>query len=199
MASPQKSGKRESFYEVILQGSPKVVRGFLAGLDLGAGQHGTIIYNYDAGIFHEDLREKVSEWMHLRTADCHAVVDAGLARLIRKLEQDIRDLTGLELIACRHVRTATLAFRYTAYARRYHEQIEALLRELPEGLKLKDFDHDVREDPGAKGTEVYTPAHDFEAHGEGKIVGRIDLLVDYRERMKQQPLIEIDEIRLRLA
>jgi hypothetical protein len=193
------SRSRVSFYEVVFAGRPKVVRSFLAGLALGTCRQCTVIFNYDAGIQHEGLGERVSEFVGLRSADCHAVVDARLANLIRKLSGDIEERAGLKVDSCRHIRSAVLPFRFSVYARHYYQQIMELLKDLPPGAKMRDFKEDKEEDPGAKGTEVYSPVHDFEAKGSGKIVGRVDRLVEYRKRLAQQPLIEEADIELVLA
>jgi len=114
-AATSPSNKRPSFYEVILAGSPKVVRGFLAGLELSSGRPSTVIFSFDAGIHHEDMREKLSELIHVRTKDCHVVVDAATAQQIRKLAAAIKERIGVQVTACRHVRSAELSFKFRVY------------------------------------------------------------------------------------
>jgi hypothetical protein len=198
-AKSRTAARRRSFYEVVFAGSPKVVRGFMAGLRLGSGRDGVVIFNFDAGIHHEGVGEKLAEFVRLRSLDCHVVVDSGLATLLRRNAQRIVDEAGLEIRACRHVRSAELPFEFTVYARHYHREIMDLLADVPRGVRLRDFEHEQQEHPEAKGPEAYSPVHDFTARGRGKLVGRVDLLVGFRSRLSQQALIKEGEILLHLA
>lgn len=191
--------ERVSFFEVVFQGSPKVVIGFLAGLALGQKRESTIIPCENAGIYHEDLREKISELIHVRAKDFHVVVDARTAQTIRELKDAIEERTGLQLKSCRHIRSAELPFKFRVFAAHYDREIMGLLHDLPEGLKLRGFEHDVQVHPEAKGTEAYAPVHDYEATGAGRVVGRIDRLVEYRKRLVERPLVEQGRIELKLA
>jgi hypothetical protein len=191
--------RRKSFYEVVFAGSPKVVRGFMAGLRIGCAREGVVIFNFDAGIHHEGVGEKLAEFVRLRSLDCHVVVDSGLATLLRRQAQRIADEAGLEIKGCRHVRSAELPFEFTVYARHYYGEIMGLLKDLPRGVRLRDYEQELEERPDAKGPEAYSPVHDFTARGRGKLVGRVDLLVEFRERMSRQALIKEGEILLHLA
>ena len=195
----KRSAAPVSFYEVIFQGRPKVVRSFLAGLVLGAGGKGRVFYHFDAGIEHEGKVESLAELVGLKPSDCHAVVDAATGKLLKRLQDGITASTGLTISSCRHIRTAQLPFKFKVYAAQYQREITDLVRNLPPGLNLVDFVHDEKIDPSAAGPEAYAPVHDYEACGEGKIVGRVDLLIELRKKLNQQPLVEEGQIELRLA
>ena len=107
--------------------------------------------------------------------------------------------TGLEIISHRNIRSAKMAFEYRAYARKYDEDIQKLLKKLPTGLKLQGFQHDVKLDPEARGVETYTATHHFDASCEGTVSGRIDLLIGLKRTFKAYPLIEAEDIVLKLA
>jgi hypothetical protein len=199
MPPSSKSTGRPSFYEVVFRGSPKVVRGFLAGLQVGCNQRSTILYHYDVGIYDESRSERLAERFGFKSADCHVIVDRALSQRLRKIAKILPDKTGLEISSCRHIRSAELPFEFKVYARRYRQEIMALIRGLPEGLRLVDFVDDEKIRPGAEGVEAYTPVHDYEACGQGTIIGRIDLLVAHRRKLARQPLIAEGMIRLKLA
>jgi hypothetical protein len=199
MPSASKRTARPSFYEVVFQGSPKVVRGFLAGLQIGCGEQATVLYHFDAGIFDESQAGRLAERIGFKRADCHVVVDRSLCDRLRKLADEIAEETGLVIESCRNVRSAEMSFKFTVYARRYQQEIMKLIKELPAGLRVADFQYHEDIDPRAEGIEAYAPAHDYAAHGEGKIIGRVDLLVEHRRKLARQPLIEEGEIHLKLA
>jgi hypothetical protein len=191
--------KRPSFYEVVFAGSPKVVRGFLAGLLIGTGKRATVLYSFDSGIHHEGLRERIADFVRYHAFDCHVVVERPIATFLKRHAARIEVEAGIKITSCRHVRSAELPFEFTVYARHYDREILKLLEDLPAGLRLRDFEHHVEEDPDAKGAEAYSPVHDYIGRGSGKICGRIDRLVEYRERLVRQPLIKEGEIELQLA
>ena len=144
MPSASKRTARPSFYEVVFQGSPKVVRGFLAGLQIGCGEQTTVLYHFDAEIFDESQAGRLAERIGFKRADCHVVVDRSLCDRLRKLADEIAEETGLVIESCRNVRSAELSFKFTVYARRYQQDIMKLIKELPAGLRVAEAPVDYR-------------------------------------------------------
>jgi len=195
----KKSNARKSFYEVIFVGKPKVVRAFLKGFIMGVHDDAEIYYSFNSGIQHEGKAEKIAEMVGLRGIDCHVVVDATTSALLKKNAKRITNDTGLEISSHRHIRSASLSFQYHAYARRYDKEIVDLVKNLPAGLRVDGFEHNVKVDPKAKGVEAYSVAHEYEAHAHATITGRIDLLVALKVRFADLPLVQVDDIELKLA
>jgi hypothetical protein len=191
--------KKMSFYEVVLEGSPKTACGFLAGLLLGSEREGTVFFCQDEGISFESFTDKLAELVRLHPRDCHIIVDAETRNYLTKLAPRIEKETGLRITSCRHIRSASMGFHFEAYGRRYAQEILGKLHSLPAGLRLVDFTSKEDTHPEAAGIEAYTPAHDYEFTGEGRIVGRIDLLIMARRDLDRQPLLQLDRIELNLA
>ena len=198
MAETNNSAKT-SFYEVVFRGKPKVVRAFLCGLTLGSGREAQIYYNYLDGVHHEGKAEKLAELVGVRATDCHAIVDRATSDQLKKLKKRIVEMTRLEITSHRRIKSASLAFGFQAFAARYNRQIMDVLDNLPTGLRLKGFKHDVRLDPDAKGVEAYSVAHDYESKGSGQIVGDVDVLIEFRQKLDELPLIKAEDIKLQLA
>lgn len=198
MDTSKTSGDR-AFNEVVFRGKPKVVRAFLSGLLLGAGRRAVIYYSFLDGVQHEGKAEKLAEIVGVRTSDCHVIVDAGTAAWLTGLAGGIAAETGLEITANRGISSATMEFRYHAYAQRYEDEIMAVLNGLPDGLKLAGLRRDVRTDPDAKGVEAYAPAHEFEAKGSGSVHGAVDQLIELKRRLAAFPLLKVADIELKLA
>lgn len=194
-----KNQSRPSFYEVVFRGKPKVVRAFMAGLILGADKDAQIIYSYEMGIHHEGKVEKLAEMVGIRADDVHVIVDGDISKLLKKLARTIAANTGLEITSHRHIRSASMDFSFHAFARKYDDDITALLNGLPQGLKLVGYKHNVAVDPTAKGVEAYAVAHDFESSGKGSVSGPIDSLVAFKQTLKDYPLVMADDIMLKLA
>lgn len=195
----KKNQTAASFYEVVFRGKPKVVRAFLAGLVMGAGHEARIFYSYEEGVHHEGKAEKLKEKLGIRALDVHVIVDGNTSALLRKLNRRITEKTGLEITSHRRIRSAGMEFSFHAYARKYDRDITAVFSDLPEGLKLRGYRHNVTQDPSAKGVEAYAPTHDYEAEGSGTVSGPIDRLIAFRRKLEDYPLIETGEIMLKFA
>lgn len=187
------------FSEVVIVGKPKVVKAFLKGLLMGAESDAAVYYSFDEGVHHEGKTEKLKEMFGLRGVDCHVIVESSAAAYLKKQARRIAAETGLEITSNRSIRSASMAFTYHAFAPRYHDEIVALLKNLPAGLRLQGFQHDKKVDPAAKGVEAYAVAHDFEASGSGTVTGRVDLLIEFRRSLAKYPLIQAEEIRLKTS
>ena len=198
MATKNSSAK-QSFYEVVFMGKPKVVRAFMKGFVMGILDDATVIYSFNAGIHHEGKAEKLAELVGIRGTDCHVVVDAATSALIKKRTKRIVRETGLEITSHRNIRSASMYFKFHAYAPRYNQEIVDMVKKLPAGLRVNDFKHEVKLDPKAKGIEAYSVVHHYEACGEATVTGRIDLLVALKKKFADFPLIQSEDIVLKLA
>ncbi|MCP4546992.1 MAG: hypothetical protein GY835_11055 [bacterium] len=188
-----------SFYEVVFKGSPKLTRGFLAGLVMGSEEEATIFFNLDDGIFHEGLGDRVADFISVLPANCHVIMDNKTCARLKKLKRRVERSVGLEIKSFKRIRSGSMHFKFETFGARYYNEITGLVKELPRGLKLSNFEHEVVKDPAAEGIEGYTPVHDFEARGTGDIAGRIDLLIATRREFDKHPLIHVGEIQLTLA
>jgi len=188
-----------TFNEVVMRGKPRVVRAFLRGLVMGSDTNAEMFFSFTDGIHHEGKAEWLAEKVGIRAADCHVIVDTHTAALLKKLAKRIPDETGLAVVANRRVRSANMDISFKAYARRYNDEIVALMKDLPEGLRVRGFQHDVKSYPEAKGVEAYAAAHDYEASGTATVTGRIDLLVALKKKFADYPLIDAEDIVLTLS
>lgn len=199
MARSSKQQVPGSFYEVVIQGSPKMIRGFLSGLTMAADHDGMVVFHHDACIHEEAKGERFIERIGLQPRDVNAVVDRETCDLLRKHAKRIEAEIGLRVTSTRHIRSASFTFKFQAYARRYGVEIKGNLNNLPAGLRLEDFEYEEKLHPGAEGIEAYAPAHEYEIKGSGRVVGRIDLLVAARCKLDQHPLVKPGKIELKLA
>ena len=194
-----KQAAKKSFYEVVFGGKPKVVRAYLIGLVDGTDHDVSIFFSFEDGVYHEGNVERLSELLHVRALDCHVIVDSATSTLLKKKAKKLPSLTGLEITANRHIRSASMEFSFEAFAKRYNDEIIEVFKTLPLGLRLDGYEHNVKLDPSAKGVEAYASAHDYEATGSGTIVGRVDLVIELKKRLHQFPLIKTEDIVLKLA
>ncbi len=194
-----KQAAKKSFYEVVFEGKPKVVRAYLAGLVAGSGHEATIFFSFEDGVFHEGKTERLGEFLHVRALDCHVIVDAGTSAMLKKRVRKLPMETGLEITAHKHIRSASLDFSYEAFAKKYNDEIIEIFKTLPLGLRLDGYQRNVKLDPAAKGVEAYASAHHYEACGSGTVIGRVDLVIALKKSLHQFPLVKMEEIVLKLA
>ncbi|PID78773.1 hypothetical protein CSA17_04980 [bacterium DOLJORAL78_65_58] len=190
---------KKSFYEIVFQGKPKVVRAYLAGLADGSGHDAEIYFSFEEGIYHEGKVEKFKEMLHVRALDCHVIVDAQISKLLKKLGKGLMDKTGVEIVSHRNIRNASFTYSYHAYAKQYDHEILAAFDARPDNLRLKNKVRELKEDPSAKGVEVYSPTHHYEAEGSGTVVGPVDQVIAFKKTLDAIQLIQAEEIQLNLA
>ena len=112
----KKTSSAPRFYEVVFQGKPKVVKAFIKGLMMGAGREREVYYSFDDGVHHEGKTEKFKEMFGIRAVDCHVIVDSDGSTFFKKMARQISNDTGLEISSNRHIRSASMAFEFHAYA-----------------------------------------------------------------------------------
>ncbi len=195
-----KKAAAPSFYEVILKGSPKAVRGLLAGLTLGNDLPHEVWYHQDEDVAEADdsgaVRRAVEMLHLLPVSEVRAVVTGPVAKLLRSLSRRIAKLGICEVEAIKRIKQARVELHYHTFARRYDDEVQILLKDLPRGVKLTDVEREVETDSEARGVEAYTAVHHFESSGSGTLVGRFDLVLDLRDRLDVHPLIDCDAIDL---
>ena len=198
MATSRKASGH-AFNEVVFRGKPKVVRACLSGLLLGAGRPARVYYSFLDGVQHEGKAEKLAEIIGMRGSDCHVIVDADTSTWLKTLSRAIATETGLGISANRRIRGASMGVNFHAYAKRYEDEIMAVLKDLPAGVKLAGFTREVRVDPGARGVEAYAPVHEFESAGKGVITGPVDLVIALKRRLAEFPLLKAADIELKFS
>ena len=166
---------------------------------MGTCDGARIWFSFVDGVHHEGKAERLAEMVGIRNADCHVIVDECVSSLLKKLGKKIAADTGLEIKSHRKIRGASLSFEYQAFARKYDEEILALIRNLPASLNKRSFKHEVSKDPSARGVEAYAPAHHYEASGKGAITGPVDEMIELKKAFDGFPLIKAQDVVLKLA
>ncbi len=189
---------RPTFHEVVLEGHPEVCRGLLTGLLIGADIPDGVFFSEEEGVVRQSFGEKLKEIVGLHAAVCHVIVAGPVRKLLERHKKRLA-AEGVRVASQKRIRSGRFEFRYHAYARRYGEEIRALLRTLPPGLKVEGGKGEETIDKSAVGVEAYTPAHDYEIKGEGAVSGRIDSLIRARRALDEHPLVSVEPIELDLA
>jgi hypothetical protein len=189
-----------TFSEVVLTGAAGPVRAYLTQLCADHGKCLTCWFHEETAIDDgEGALAKAAEKLHLRAPDVNLVASDDLVALLREHADDAASQGAGKMVSVTPVRAASFAVKYRAYSAEHDQKIQDLLHDLPPSLRLEDEQHEVQVDPGAKGVEAYSPAHDYEAHGSGTITGRVDLVIAKRKQLCEQELIQAGKIVLELG
>lgn len=181
-------------FEVVIEGLPEAGRGFLCGLRLGAGHAGYLEFPPEHAPAGRSLGDRLRGMVGLPAHECRAIVDQATRDRLVAVRERMESEAGLRLADEGRVRSASFPFRYQAFARRYGEEIRALLKGLPAGLSVDGGDPVETIDPDAKGLEAYSPVHDYEIRGEGAVAGRVDLVIEAHRRLAGHPLVHAGPI-----
>lgn len=183
----------EIFVELDLKGATEVGIAFVEGFRLATPEAEKVWYSHweplkSAGWL-ESLRERLG-------ARVRVVLPATMAdRIEAALDAHPRVELGLE--RRRTIRDAVFEFDYTCYSRDDATSIRRLIEEnLPDGLELEDYQVEEKEDPSAKGVELYSPAHEYELSGSGRYHGTVPAVFEMVHRLSDQEFIHNGDITL---
>jgi len=191
-AAPKRT--RSTYWEILVQGNPERCRGLLTGLALGAGSEARLFFAHDAGI-RTPMGEKLMDLMHVHAGVCHVIADSGGRKLLRSFAKTLTGL-GFKISQEKRILAASFEYEFQAYAKRYGDEIRALIAALPRGVKHDGDPPKETKDKGAKGVEAYSPVHDYEIKGCGTISGPVDAVVEARAALDAHPLVKAGLVEL---
>ena len=191
----------EMYHEMVIEGPSLLVKGYVAGLLVGAGLNLDEIRCADElPVDCESLVEQFSEWIHLHGTHSHLLVPHRLHGEIKRRMEQARDLIGLKVLSDREIRSASFPFSFEVYAKRHFIELKELLRSVPDTVHLSDdFAPTETIDPSAKGAELYTTAHEYEASGKGTVTGDWDSIHELHQSLAQRSMVKAGKIRLHHA
>jgi hypothetical protein len=190
-----------NFTEAVFEGDCNTVRGYIEGFVAATGKDFSFFFCSDSGVEAETLSEHIREWISLGARLHHVLMEDELldgikAALAAAADKGVHDRLALK--SAKPVKGASFRFGFTAYGRKYADEIKELLGRLPEGVTLEDYNPVEKVDEECKGVELYTPCHDYVFQGEGVISGAVNLVIPLRGTLEAHPLIEAEKVRLDL-
>jgi hypothetical protein len=188
----------DTYHELIVKGPFDRVKAFFVGYLAGKGVAASRVYfSRECGIRQEKLPEKIVEWVGIVKDRAHVLIPTEQLAPIRSALRKHGAALGLDYLTDRKVSGAVLGFRFECFSREIAVELKRRFRRLPAGLEMLPG-HSLREEenPGAEGPEMYSPVHDYELRGHGKIAGPVDKIIRFREKLEQNDLIRLRLIEL---
>jgi len=188
-----------TWYEIVVTGSAKALRGFIAGFEAARDVRDVVLLGEDLEVeglpFAERLRGLVGGASpHLVIAperSGHALAEALRARGTE---------AGVELRDVRVINGARFGFTAKAFAPDVAARIRtALLESLPEGVALEGLEQDERREVDARGVELYSPVHDYTWEARGAFAGPLPGVLEMHRRAREEKFVEPEALHLDVA
>lgn len=189
------------YYEVVLEGHEKAMHGLLEGFMLGSSVKCEYYFSSDWGIKTETLMEAILEWISLKAKLHHVVMNDSMLKALQKAVKTKKDLNVVNkdiIKSAKTIKKASFTFEAKTYGKKYGDEIKAMLKKIPKGLKLSGFKPVEQNIADAKGAELYAPDHDYIFEGEGTVTGPVKEVIQFRKQLDDYPLIKAGEIELKL-
>jgi len=178
------------YHEIIIKGNYDAVRcylrGFLAGRDVKSGYYFGGEWPFQLHFLRELIKFH-GEVTHLL---CTGSLKPTVVSAIKKADDDF------EVKETRKVTAVAFDFDFRTANRKVADTVKGALEKLPRGVKLVDYEPKEIVDPGAKGVEVYTPAHEYEFKGKGRIRGEVPGVLDMHKRLSDIESFRLDKIEI---
>lgn len=189
------------FYEVVMEGHYNFIYGMLEGYKLATGKSFIYYLSAKENIKTTTLSEIMKEWLTLKTKLQHVIIEANswkkFESLVKKQPQG-SVINKAYIKSVKKIIQASFEFNFEAYAKKYGEEIKKILKSLPKSVKLVDYTPKEEVHKDAKGTELYSPDHEYSFKGKGKLVGDIETIIEYNKKFDEHPLIDVTAITLQL-
>ena len=192
---------QRKFTEAVFEGEYNTIRGYIEGFVAASGKDLRFFVCSDSGVEAETLSEHIREWVSLGSRLHHVLMEDELLDGIKAALAASGDrgmLNRISIKSSKSVKGASFKFRFTAYGRKYAEEIKEILGRLPVGVNLADYSPVEKMEEECRGVELYTPCHDYVFQGEGVISGPVNLVVPLRGTLEAHPLIEAEKVKIEL-
>lgn len=190
----------KDYCEVVIEGHLDLAKGFVMGFLAGRGIEGSAFFDetcriagdYEAG----PLLRLISAHNNVSTL----IVGSGLYDLLAAALSRHPQVIALTIKKVRRVLNAAFTCQFKTYSREVGDKIKTILSCVPEGVDGESaFELHEKVDPEGKGHEFFTPLHDYELAGKGRISGSVRGVLDLHERLRRFEVAELGELELTYA
>jgi len=189
----------KKYYEVVFEGNLDIICGMLEGFMLASGAKWEWYSSRESGIEIETLTEIIREWASMKSRLHHIIMEEEFHLKLQKAcaeRGDMRYIRPKYTKSAREIKSASFKFDAKAYARKYGEEIKAILSTPPAGITIEGYNPVEHIEKAAKGVELYAPEHDYSFEASGIARGEFGNITGFRKKLDDHPLVEVSKIRL---
>lgn len=186
-----------TYYEVTVEGSHDLLKGFVIGFLEGREISGETFFGDDYELDEENPLELLFRMMGHREESTTVIVEAGLRSLLREALQRRRDSLPLKVVSVREVAGASFGFSVKTFSRDVGESLRGILSVPPEGVDVDPpFVPEEKIDPAGKGVEAYTPLHEYEMKWKGRVSGAIREVFALYHKVRRFEVVKLGDLHL---
>lgn len=190
----------ENYQEIVVKGPTLLVKGFASGWLVAKGlDTGAVIFAEERGIEVESLTEQMLEWLRLQSLS-HLLAPHLFAGELSAAFKAAAESLKLAVVEEKTVKSATFRFSYKAFTEKLATEIETAIHSMPDRVTLSPgYQPVIKSDPNAKGVELYSPTHAYEASAAGELTGDLPAILAMHDRLKKFDMVTADPVRLSLS
>jgi hypothetical protein len=187
---------RKKWYEIVIEGSFDVIKGFITGFFEGRRMTGAIIFEREHHVKREGTLEHLLRAVHIEEDRVHMIMGKSTFRLLDQALNNRKHEIPLKVVSEKEILRAHFNFAYAAYAKRFGVELKNLFSKLPEGVHLEGYEPEEIERETKDSTAGYAPLHKYEIRAKGRVSGPAKEVIDFYDRLEHNALIEFEEIEL---
>ena len=187
----------KGYYEVIVEGTLDLVKGFVLGYLEGSGIQGEAIFGEEHHVENESKFGQLMRLLHVKGEQVHLIVGIGLHDLLKEAVSRRKNELKVEIVSVKKITDASFDFSYKAYNKELGEKLKEKFGNLPEGLTMESgYKPDEKINPEGKGVEAYAPLHEYELKAKGRIRGPIKAVINFYGEVEHISMVELGDIKL---
>jgi hypothetical protein len=187
---------RKKWYEIVIEGSFGLIKGFVIGFFEGRKIGGAIIFERQHHVKREDGLEHLLRAIHVEEDRVHILMSERTFRMLDQALNNRKHGVPLKIVSKKEIVRAHFNFTYAAYAKRFGDELKNLFGKLPQGVRLEGYQPDEIERETKDSTAGYAPLHKYEIKAKGRVSGPAKGVIDFYDRLEHNKLIELEEIEL---
>jgi len=187
----------EQYYEVVIEGHFDLMKGFIMGFLAGRGIEGGVFFDQECHIEGGCSTGPLMRLIGARDNVSIVIVGSGLHDLLVAALNRHPHVIPLRIRKVRKVLSAAFNCKFRTYSREVGAELKDIVNRIPEGVDGKSgFEMHEKLDPEGKGIELFTPLHDYELTGKGRISGSVKGVLDLYQRLERFEVVELGELEL---
>ena len=187
---------RKKWYEIVIEGSFDLIKGFAIGFFEGRKIGGAIIFEREHHVKQEDGLEHLLRAIHIEEDRVHILMSERTFRTLDQALNNRKHGVPLKIVSKKEIVRAHFNFTYAAYAKRFGDELKNLFGKLPQGVRLEGYQPEEIERVTKDSTAGYAPLHKYEIKAKGRVSGQAKGVIDFYDRLEHNKLIEFEEIEL---
>jgi len=187
---------RKKWYEIVIEGSFDLIKGFVIGFFEGRKIGGAIIFEREHHVKREDGLEHLLRAIHIEEDRVHILMSERTFRMLDQALNNRKHGVPLKIVSKKEIVRVHFNFTYAAYAKRFGDELKNLFGKMPQGVRLEGYQPEEIERETKDSTAGYAPLHKYEIKAKGRVSGPAKGVIDFYDRLEHNALIELEEIEL---